>query len=148
MRRALGGTPAKVVILIPASISGALDLGTGRFREGASFKRYELEAVLDGGASLRALVPAAESVAFVHDFDAAHDGWRCFMSRSDARLVEMGTYPEAHRRILQALLASGFAAAAVDYADQAIAARPDDLLLRELRDRAAASLPLAPQGTP
>lgn len=148
VRRALGGTPAKVVILIPASISGALDLGTGRFREGASFKRYELEAVLDGGASLRALVPAAESVAFVHDFDAAHDGWRCFMSRSDARLVEMGTYPEAHRRILQALLASGFAAAAVDYADQAIAARPDDLLLRELRDRAAASLPLAPQGTP
>lgn len=148
VRRALGGTPAKVVILIPASISGALDLGTGRFREGASFKRYELEAVLDGGASLRARVPEAESVAFVHDFDAVHDGWRCFMSRSDARLVEMGTYPEAHRRIIQALLASGFAAAAVDYADQAIAARPDDLLLRELRDRAAASLPLAPQGTP
>lgn len=139
VRRALGGTSSKVVILIPASISGALDLGTGRFREGASFQRYELEAVLDGGASLRALVAAAESVAFVHDYEPGRDGWRCFISRSDARLVDLGAVPGAHARVVQALLASGFPAAALDYADKALADRTGDATLRALRELAAAS---------
>ena len=147
VRRALNGTRTKVVILIPASISGALDLGTGRFREGTSFKRYELEAVLDGGASLRALVPAAESVAFVHDFEPGRAGWRCFLSRSDARLVDLGPLPDAHRGVVQALLASGFPAAALDYADKALADRPDDAVLRVLRERAAAGAPVN-GGTP
>jgi len=53
--------------------------------------------------------------------------------------VPLGELPGAHARFVEVMLASGLPAAALDYADKAIADRPGDPALRELRDRAAAA---------
>jgi hypothetical protein len=67
-RAALGGRHANVAILIPASISHAVNLGSGVAAADTPIRRYELEEVLDSGRSLKALVPGVDSVAFVHDY--------------------------------------------------------------------------------
>ena len=144
VRSALAGRRARVVILIPAAISADVDLGTGRVAAGTTIKRYALEAVLDDGRSLRAQVANAESVTFVHDYAPGHDGWLCFLSRSDSHLVPLGELPAAHARYIEAMLASGLPAAALDYADKALADRPGDDALRALRERAAATVGVQP----
>lgn len=147
VRRVLAGNPARVAILIPASLSRNVGMGSGRvLADTLPVQRYELEAVLDGGASLRAMVPEAESVVFVHDHEPGRDGWRYLISRTDAHLVDLGTLPGAHQRVVEAMIASGLPAAALDYAERALARRPDDAAMRALRDRAAAAV--TPGGTP
>lgn len=136
----LGGRRANVAILIPASLSHDVNLGTGELSEGTTVRRYALEAALDEGRSLQALVPAADSVAFVHDYAPGHEGWDYFLSRSDSHLVPLGTLPAGHARYVQVMLVSGLPAAALDYAEKAVAGRPGDPELRELRDRAAAAV--------
>src|SRR5262249_5220584 len=113
-------------------------LGSGVMSAETPVRGYELEAVLDEGRSLRALVPAADSVTFVHDYASGHDGWEYFLSRSDSHLVPLGTLPEAHERFVQAMIATHFPAAALDYPQKALADRPADTAMRALRDRAAA----------
>ena len=135
--QALAGRRARVAIIIPASISQNVNLGSGVMSADSPIRGYELEQVLDGGRSLRALVPAADSAVFVHDYAPGHEGWEYFLSRSDSHLVPLGTLPEAHARFVAAMIASRFPAAALDYADKALADRPGDPALRELRDRAA-----------
>jgi hypothetical protein len=61
------------------------------------------------------------------------------LSRSDSHLVPLGTIPAAHARFVQAMLASRLPAAALDYAEKALADRPGDAALRALREQAAAS---------
>jgi hypothetical protein len=58
--------------------------------------------------------------------------------------VSLGALPDAHARFVQAMLASGFAPAALDYAGKALKDRPDDPALRDVRERAAAAV----AGTP
>jgi hypothetical protein len=144
VRAALAGKRARVVILIPAATSSDVDLGTGRVAAGTTIKRYALEAVLDDGRSLRAQVANAESVTFVHDYEPGRDGWLCFLSRSDSHLVPLGELPAAHERYIEAMLASGLPAAALDYADKALADRPGDAALRALREQAAAAVGVKP----
>ena len=137
--RSLAGGRANVVILIPASISRDVNLGSGEVTAGAPVRRYALEEVLDQGRSLRALVPAVDSAVFVHDYQPGHERWTCFLSRSDSHLVPLGPLPAAHARFVEIMLASGLPAAALDYADKAIADRPADAELHAVRDRAAAA---------
>ena len=147
VRTTLGTSRGKVAILIPASISGSVDLGTGRITAGGTFKRYELAADLDDGATLRAMVPTVDSAAIVTDFAPGHDGWRYFISRSDSRLVDLGTLPGAHVRVVEALIASGLPSAALDYAQKALANDPTNEAMRARRDRAAAAVANAPAPT-
>jgi len=140
VRQALNGRRARVAILIPASISHAINLGSGTVASNVTGpRRYELEQVLDEGRSLRAQLPNADSAAFVHDYEPGREGWDYFLSRSDSHLVLLGQLPEAHARFVQAMLASGFPRAALDYADKALADRPDDVVMRALRDQAEAA---------
>src|SRR5262249_13045555 len=118
VRQALAGRRAPVAILIPASISPNVNLGSGVMSADSPIRGYELEAVLDGGRSLRALVPAADTVTFVHDYAPGHDGWAYFLSRSDSHLVPLGTLPEAHARFVEVMIANHFPAAALDYAQE------------------------------
>ena len=142
---ALASQHARVAILIPASISHDVDLGSGQVSADTPVKRYALEAVLDEGRTLRAMVPAADSVVFVHDYESGRDGWQYFLSRSDSHLVPLGQLPAAHARFVQAMLSSGFAPAALDYANKALADRPGDASLRALREQAAAAVSTAPR---
>jgi hypothetical protein len=137
-RLALEGQRANVAILIPASISRDVNLGSGVVSADPTVKRYVLEDVLDSGRSLQALVPEVDSVVFVHDYEPGRDGWRMLLSRGDSHLVSLGRLPEAHARFVQAMLASQLPAAALDYADKALADRPGDAMLRALREQAAA----------
>src|SRR5204863_1210493 len=68
-RAALAGRHANVAILIPASISHDVNLGSGTVSADSSPRRYALEDVLDAGRSLRAFVPEADSAVFVHDYE-------------------------------------------------------------------------------
>ena len=140
-RAALAGRHANVAILIPASISHAVNLGTGVVAGDTPKRRYELEEVLDSGRSIRALVPEADSVAFVHDYEPGHVGWLLLLSRSDSHLVPLGVLPAAHTRFVEAMLASRFPRAALDYADKALADQPGDAAMRAARERAAAAVP-------
>src|SRR5262249_51195827 len=105
VQKILAGRHANVAILIPASISHDVNLGSGTVAGDAPVRRYALEDVLDEGRSLRALVPAADSVVFVHDYEPGHEGWTCFLSRSDSHLVPLGTLPAAHARFVDVMLA-------------------------------------------
>ena len=140
-RAALGGRHANVAILIPASISQAVNLGSGVAAADTPIRRYELEEVLDSGRSLKALVPEVDSVAFVHDYEPGRAGWLMLLSRSDSHLVSLGLLPAAHARFVEAMLASHFPRAGLDYAEKALADRPGDATLLALRDRAASSVP-------
>lgn len=139
VRQALAGQRAHVAILIPASISRDVDLGSGQQAGDAPVRRYALREVLDEGRSLQALAPEVDSVAIVHDYEPGHAGWLYFLSRSDSHLTPLGTLPGAHARFIEAMLASGFTAAAKDYADKALADHPGDPVLLVLRARAATS---------
>jgi hypothetical protein len=139
-RAALAGHHANVAILIPASISHAVNLGSGVVETDTPV-RYELEQVLDSGRSVKALVPEVDSIAFVHDYEPGRTGWLLLLSRSDSHLVSLGVLPAAHARFVQAMLASQFPQAALDYADKALAAEPGDATMRALRERAAAAVP-------
>ena len=138
-RAALAGRRASVAILIPASISHAVNLGSGQVAPDTPIRRYELEQVLDSGRSVQALVPEADSVTFVHDYEPGRVGWLMLLSRSDSHLVPLGVLPAAHARFVAAMLASQMPRAALDYAEKALADRPDDAALRALRDQAAAA---------
>jgi hypothetical protein len=140
-RAALGGRHANVAILIPASISHAVNLGSGVAAADTPIRRYELEEVLDSGRSLKALVPEVDSVAFVHDYEPGRAGWLMLLSRSDSHLVSLGLLPAAHARFVEAMLASEMPRAALDYAEKALADRPGDANLLALRERAASSVP-------
>ena len=140
-RAALAGRRANVAILIPSSISRDVNLGSGTVSADTPVKRYALEDVLDSGRSLQALVPETDSVAFVHDYEPGRAGWLLLLSRSDSHLVPLGVLPAAHERFVEAMLASQLPAAALDYADKALADRPDDAAMRALRERAAAAVP-------
>jgi hypothetical protein len=144
VQAALAGHHARVAILIPASISRDVDLGSGRVAADAPLTRYVLETTLDDGRSLRAMVPEADSVEFVHDYAPGREGWQLFLSRSDSHLVPLGELPAAHARFVQAMLASGFAPAALDYAGKALADRPGDSALRALHDQASAAVAATP----
>jgi hypothetical protein len=135
VRSALRGSRAHVAILIPASISRDVDLGSGRVSADTRVRRYALADVLDEGRSLQALAPEVDSVAIVHDHEPGRWGWRYFLSRGDSHLVPLGTLPEAHARFVEAMLASGFPDAARDYAEKALAERPGDPALRALLER-------------
>jgi hypothetical protein len=95
--------------------------------------------VLDAGRSLRAFVPEADSVTFVHDYEPGRSGWTLLLSRSDSHLVPLGELPAAHARFVEAMLASRLPAAALDYADKALADQPADATMRALRERGAAA---------
>jgi hypothetical protein len=136
VRQSLAGQHANVAILIPASISRDVDLGTGQQAANAPVRRYALREVLDEGRSLQALVPEVDSVAIVHDYEPGRVGWLYFLSRSDSHLTPLGPLPVAHARFIEAMLASGFTAAARDYAEKALADRPNDPTLLVLRARA------------
>src|SRR5262249_22683032 len=83
VRAALTGCHTRLAILIPASISHAVDLGSGRVGgSDEAPRRYELEQVLDEGRSLRAQVANVDSAVFVHDYEPGRDGWDYFLSRS------------------------------------------------------------------
>ena len=138
---ALAGRRANVAILIPASISRDVNLGSGAFSANTPVKRYALEDVLDSGRSLEALVPEADSVVFVHDYEPGRAGWLLLLSLSDSHLVPLGVLPAAHGSFVEAMLRSQFPAAALDYADKALADRADDAAMRALRERAAAAVP-------
>jgi len=136
-RAILAGRHTNVAILIPASISHAVNLGSGVVEADTPKRRYELEEVLDSGRSLKALVPEVDSVAFVHDYEPGRTGWLLLLSRSDSHLVSLGVLPGAHARFVQAMLASRFPNAALDYADKALAGEPGDATMRALREQAA-----------
>ena len=140
VRTALNGQRGRVAILIPASTSADIDLGSGRVAEPALKRRYALEAVLDEGRSVRAQVPNADSVVFVHEYEPGRAGWLYLLSRSDSHLVPLGELPAAHLRFVEAMLASRLPAAALDYADKALADRPDDAAMAALRGRALAAI--------
>ena len=140
-RAALAGARARVAILIPASISRDVNLGSGTVSADTPVKRYALEDVLDSGRSLQAFVQETDSVAFVHDYEPGRAGWVLLLSRSDSHLVPLGVLPAAHARFVEAMLASQLPAAALDYADKALADQPDDAAMRALRERAAAAVP-------
>jgi hypothetical protein len=140
-RAALAGHHANVAILIPASISHDVNLGSGAVAADAPVKRYALEDVLDAGRSLQAFVPEVDSVVFVHDYEPGRTGWTLLLSRSDSHLVLLGVLPAAHARFVEAMLVSQLPAAALEYADRALADQPGDLAMRALRERAAAAVP-------
>src|ERR1051326_1046428 len=89
---ALAGRHARVAILIPASISHDVDLGSGQVSTDTPIKRYALEAVLDGGRSLAAMAPRADSVVFLHDYAPGRDGWLYLLSRSDSHTSELQSH--------------------------------------------------------
>jgi hypothetical protein len=136
VREALAGRHANVAILIPASISRDVDLGTGQLTDRGTVRRYAVREVLDEGRSLQALVPEVDSVAIVHDYEPGRAGWLYFLSRSDSHLAPLGPLPAAHARFVEAMLGAGFPAAARDYAMKALADHPGDPALQALRERA------------
>jgi len=140
-RAILAGRHANVAILIPASISHDVNLGSGEVSTETPVRRYALEDVLDAGRSLKPFVHGLDSVVFVHDYEPGRAGWMLLLSRSDSHLVPLGDLPAAHARFVQAMLASQLPAAALDYADKALSDRPEDAEMRGLRDRAAAAVP-------
>ena len=140
-RAAMAGRRASVAILIPASISHDVNLGSGEVSTETPVRRYALEDVLDAGRSLKPFVHGLDSVVFVHDYEPGRAGWMLLLSRSDSHLVPLGDLPAAHARFVQAMLASQLPAAALDYADKALSDRPEDAEMRGLRDRAAAAVP-------
>lgn len=137
VREALAGRHANVAILIPASISRDVDLGTGQLTDRGKVRRYAVREVLDEGRSLQAIVPEVDSVAIVHDYEAGRAGWLYFLSKSDSHLTLLGPLPAAHARFVEAMLGAGFTAAAADYLTKALADRPDDPALQALRVRVA-----------
>jgi hypothetical protein len=141
VRQTLAGQRAHVAILIPASVSRNVDLGTGQEAEDQTVRRYVLREVLDDGRSLKALVPAVDSVAIVHDYEPGREGWAYFVSRSDAHVLMLGRIPAAHARFVEVMLGTGFTAAARDYVNKAVADRPGDPMLRALQARAAVASP-------
>lgn len=141
VRQALAGRRAHVALLIPASVSRNVDLGTGQAVGNEPVRRYALREVLDDGRSLQALVPEVDSVAIVHDYEPGREGWTYFLSRSDAHVVMLGQLPQAHARFVEVMLGTGFPAAARDYVDKAVADRPGDPALRVLQARAALATP-------
>lgn len=139
VRQALGGRHANVAILIPASISRDVDLGTGQLTDRGTIRRYAVREVLDEGRSLQALVPEVDSVAIVHDYEPGRAGWLYFLSRSDSHLAPLGALPGAHARFVEAMIGAGFREAARDYATKALADHPGDPALQALRARAEQS---------
>lgn len=136
VRAALGGRRANVAIIIPASISRDVDLGTGQLVDRGPVRRYAVREILDEGRSLQALVPDVDSVAIIHDYEPGRAGWIYFVSRSDSHLALLGPLPAAHARFVEAMIASGFSAAARDYAVKALADHPGDPTLQALVARA------------
>ncbi len=132
VRKHLGGRRAHVAILIPASTSRGVDLGSGRVVPDAVVTRYALREVLDDGLSLRAMVAAADSVVIVHDYEPGRVGWEYFVSQTDSHLVPLGPLPQGHARLVQAMLSVRMVDAARDYAQKALAAEPGDAAMREL----------------
>ena len=130
--RRLAGRHADVVIMIPAAASRAFDVGSGRMAADSVVKRYVLREVLDGGRSLRGMLPNVDSVAVVHDFEPGRRGWEYFLSQRDSHVLPLGPLPEAHARYVQAMLSVGLVDAARDYARQALAADPADPDMRRL----------------
>jgi len=130
VRRHLAGRRASVAILIPASISRPVDLGSGRIAVDTPVRRYALQEVLDDGRSLQAVVPAVDSVAIVHDYEPGRDGWEYFVSQADSHLLPLGPLPLGHAHFVQAMRAVGLREAARDYAEKGLADRPDDAELR------------------
>ncbi len=126
--RALAGRRASVLIFEPASVSPAVNLATGVAVAGPA-QRWELEATLDGGRSLRAYVPQADSVAFAHGYVSGHDDFECFMPLHDGRLRALGRPPGSHARLAATMLEYGYTQAALEYLDAALADRPGDRAL-------------------
>jgi hypothetical protein len=124
VKTALAGGHAKVAVLLLASGAEGVDVGTGRGMPVRPGARFELETVLDDGRSLRAFVPGADSVEFVHDYVSGHRDFRFFYARADEHLVELGRPPEAHGWVISTLLANHRYRAAVEYADKAVADLP------------------------
>jgi hypothetical protein len=141
VRQGLAGRRAHVALLIPASVSRNVDLGTGQIVGDQPVRRYALREVLDDGRSLQALVPEVDSVAIVHDYEPGRDGWVYFVSASDGHVALLGRIPAAHARFVEVMLTTGFAAAARDYVDKAVADRPGYPALRVLQARAALATP-------
>ena len=123
VRDALAGRHANVVLLLLASVAETIDLGTGRGVRATLSGQYQLESVLDEGRSLRAFVPAVDSVEFVHDFVPGHGDFTFFFALSDGHVGEIGIPPRAHAIVVSTLLASGKVSAAREYADAALADR-------------------------
>jgi hypothetical protein len=126
VREALAGRRTNVAVLLPGSLAAGVDLGSGRATRAVEGARFELEAVLDGGRSLRAFVPNADTVEFVHEYVPGHAGFTFFMARSDDHVVELGPPPAAHAYVIATMLANHDEAGAVRYADAALADRPDE----------------------
>ena len=144
VRDALSGRHARVVILIPASISHDVDLGSGRVSTETPVKHYVLQEVLDEGRSLRAFVPEVDSVVFLHDYERGYDGWLCLVNSGGSHLTSVGELPAGHARFVKAMLVSGYVGPALDYAEKALVDMPGDGLLQALRAQAAAA-PTAPR---
>jgi hypothetical protein len=132
VRDHLQGARANVAILIPASTSRGVDLGTGRVAADSVVRRYALREVLDDGRSLRAMLGGVDSVVIVHDFEPGRSGWEYFVSQADSHLLPLGPLPGGHARFVQAMLSVGLRDAARDYAQKALAASPEDAEMRGL----------------
>lgn len=145
VREALAGRRAKVAILIPDAVSADVNLRTGRFESSSAKRRYALEAVLDEGRSVQALVPLADTVVFVNDYEPGREGWLYLISFSDSHLMSLGELPGGHARYVEGLLSSGLPKVALDYTQKALADYPGDSALLALRDRAAAQLAATPR---
>lgn len=130
----LAGRHANVAILIPASISHAVNVSSGRVEADSVVRRYALREVLDEGRSLKAMVRNVDSVAFVHDYEPGRVGWECYVSQGDSHVVPLGPLPAAHAQFVRALLSVGLVEPARDYAVKALAGEPGDADLRALLD--------------
>ena len=98
-----------------------------------------LHSVLGEGRALRAVLPNLDSVALVPRWSTAYRDFELFYGRVDGNVVDLGRGPDAHRRLVEALIADDCLPDAGQELATALAAYPDDPGLAALRDRLAAA---------
>jgi hypothetical protein len=95
-------------------------------RGASDFYTSLVPAALDQGRGLRALHPNVDSVAFVKQWSQDYADFEVVVGSEDGNVVPLGKGPEAHQRLLSALLREGFTDEALRHATAAVAAYPED----------------------
>ena len=124
-----------IVVFNPPGLGRAVSTTTGRevTTVPAGAPSYDLaQTVLGGGLAIRLFEPRIDSVAFVTRWTPAYRNFSLYGEGLGGSMVGLGRGPTANARFAAGLLTGGHDTHARDHLSDAIAAFPDDRLLRLL----------------